>query len=240
METGNSKRRGMANTLTREAFETPQGRRRAWRQLVLSDHGFLRAAYDNAHEVAQGVYRSAQPGPGRLATWRNRGVKTVLNLRGPRESGILFLEEEACANLGLNHIPFRVYSREAPSPAILHGARRLFAEVEKPFLMHCKSGADRVGLMAALYDFFVARKPLPAALKQLSLRYGHIRFGKTGVIDAAFEEYLRFAGERGIALDDVDAFFDWVDGPYDHEATKARFRSNWFGDLLTERVLNRE
>ncbi|MEO1015330.1 MAG: protein tyrosine phosphatase [Pseudomonadota bacterium] len=230
----------MADALTREAFQTPHGRRRAWRELTLSDHGFIRAIYDNSHEIAPGVFRSAQPGPRRLRQWRDRGVNSVLNLRGPRESGILFLEEDACERLEIKHVPFRVYSREAPSPDVLHGARRLFAETEPPFLMHCKSGADRVGLMATLYDFFVAGKPLPVALRQLSLRYGHIRFGKTGVIDAAFDEYILFAEERGVALDDVEAFFDWVDGPYDHDATKARFRSNWLGDLLTERVLRRE
>ncbi|MBI1393744.1 MAG: protein tyrosine phosphatase [Alphaproteobacteria bacterium] len=230
----------MPGPVTREEFATPAGRRRAWRELVFVDHGFLRGVYDNAHEIAPGVYRSAQPGPKRLKTWRDRGVRTVLNLRGPRENGVLLLEEDACRSLGMAHLPFRVYSREAPTPEILRGAKALFDEIEPPFLMHCKSGADRVGLMATLYSFFALKRPLPDAMAHLSWRYGHVRFGKTGVIDAALTEYIDFARERGIPLDDAEAFLDWAGGPYDPAATKARFRSNWLGDLLTERILNRE
>ena len=49
-------------------YHSPAGRRRAWRELVLYDHGFLRAAYANFHTVSPGrLYRAAQPGPQNLA-----------------------------------------------------------------------------------------------------------------------------------------------------------------------------
>lgn len=231
----------MAAPLTREDFATPAGRKRAWRALMLGDHGFLRAVYDNSHEIAPGkMWRTYQPSPNHLGAWAAKGVKTVVNLRGDKPTGQLFLEEEACARLGLRLVNFRVYSREAPSKEILKGARALFDEIEYPAIMHCKSGADRVGLMSALFLFFREGVPLNEALDQLSFKYGHVKAGKTGVIDAAFDRYIAYAKERGLSLSDVDGFFRWVEADYDPADVKASFRSKGWGDFLTEVVLRRE
>jgi protein tyrosine/serine phosphatase len=227
--------------LTRDDLATPEGRRRTRRAFMLGDHGFVRALYRNAHETAPGLYRSAQPSPADIARWARRGVKTIVNLRGPAPSAALLLEEDACAREGLRLVNFRVYSREAPTPEILHGLRALFREIEHPALLHCKSGADRVGLAATLYLFFMKGAPLDAAMGQLSLRYGHIRQGKTGVIDRALDLYLGHARASGIALDDVAAFLAWADSPlYDPVAIKRDFRAGLLGGLLTEKILRRE
>jgi len=79
--------------LTREEFQTPAGRRRAMRDFLFGDHAIIRACYDNTHEIAPGVYRSYQPSPARLEKWARRGVKTIVNLRGPKPSAALMLEE---------------------------------------------------------------------------------------------------------------------------------------------------
>ncbi len=227
--------------LTREEFQAPEGRKRAMREFLFADHAIIRACYGNTHQIAPGVWRSYQPSPARLEKWAKRGVKTVVNLRGPKPSAALFLEEEACARLGMRLENFRVFSREAPSAEMLRGARELFQHIEYPALFHCKSGADRVGLMAALYLFFTGKAPLDEALKQLSLRYGHVKHGKTGVIDAAFERYLAHTRVYGISLCDVDAFFAWINSDaYDPTAIKRDFMGSWWGNFLTERVLRRE
>ncbi|WP_207764813.1 fused DSP-PTPase phosphatase/NAD kinase-like protein [Hyphococcus luteus] len=231
----------MAAPFSREEFETPKGRKRAFRALMLGDHGFLRTVYDNSHEIAPGkMWRTYQPSPKHLERWAEKGVKTVINLRGPKPTGQLFLEEEACKRLGMRLVNFRVYSREAPSKEILHGARALFDEIEYPAIMHCKSGADRAGLMASLFLFFHEDVPLDEALDQLSFKYGHVKAGKTGVIDAAFDNYMTYAKEKGVSLSDVDGFFDWVNNVYDPAALKASYRSKGWGDFLTEVVLRRE
>jgi protein tyrosine/serine phosphatase len=227
--------------LTREEFATPQGRKRAWRALMFGDHGVLRKFYDNTHEIAPGkMWRTYQPSPAKLKQWKARGVKTVINLRGDNPSGFLFLEEDACRTLGLTLVNFRVFSREAPSKDILHGARKLFDEVEYPAVMHCKSGADRAGMMAVLYLFFHEGRPLNEALDQLSFKYGHIKQGKTGVIDFAFARYLAYAADNGKSLSSVNDFFGWVDDAYDHAALKQEFRSRGWANFLTDSVLRRE
>lgn len=228
-------------SISREAFATPEGRARAWREFLLSDHAIIRRLYDNSHEIAPGVWRSFQPSPKRLEKWAARGIRTVVNLRGPKPSAALYFEEEACKRLGLSLETFRVFSREAPTTELLEEARTLFERIEYPALFHCKSGADRVGLMSALYLFFSGAAPLDQALGQLSLRYGHIKQGKTGVIDAAFERYLEFARENRIPLSDVDAFLQWArSDAYDPVAIKRDYLGAWWGNFLTERVLRRE
>lgn len=229
-------------SLTREEFAAKGGRARAWRGLLLADHGALRLAYRNEHAITPGkMWRSAQPSPHDVARLAKRGIRTIVNLRGDAPGAVLFLEEDACRAHGVDLVNFRVYSREAPSLEILTGARALFDRIAYPALMHCKSGADRVGVMSVLYLFFKEGKSFDEALGQLSLRYGHVRQGKTGVIDYALEKYLTFARKTGADLSSVDAFFAWAQSPqYDHVAIKREFLGSWWGNFLTENVLRRE
>ncbi|HXI86226.1 MAG TPA: hypothetical protein VNH64_02110 [Parvularculaceae bacterium] len=231
----------MPKPFTREEFQTPTGRRRAWRALMIGDHGLLRLFYDNSYEVSRGkVWRTYQPSPAALARWKKRGIQTVVNLRGDKPDGRFLLEQEACARLGLRLETFQVFSREPPSKEVLRGARRLFDEIDYPAVMHCKSGADRVGLMSTLYLFLHESRPLDEAMRQLSFRYGHVRHGKTGVIDKVFADYVDYAATKGLELSSVDGFFDWVDHVYDPAATKESFLATWWGNLLVERIFNRE
>lgn len=228
--------------ITKEEFQTKQGRKRAWKELMLGDHGALRKIYDNTREIDPGkMWRSYQPSPAKLKQWRDTlGIRTVINLRGDKPSGFYFLEQEACDKLGLELVTFRVFSRDAPSKQALHGAKALFEKITYPAIMHCKSGADRAGLMSTLYAFFAMGKSLPDAMEQLSPRYGHVRQGKTGVIDYAFELYIDYAKENGKDLTSIEDFFTWVDTVYDPVAVKQDFLGSWWGNLLTERVLRRE
>ena len=95
-------------------------------------------------------------------------------------------------------------------------------------------------LASTLYLFFCENVPLDRAMEHLSFKYGHVRQGKTGVIDAAFETYLGQARRVGADLRDVDAFFEWVDGDYDPVAIKKAFRPTLSGAVLTDLILRRE
>ena len=128
-----------------------------------------------------------------------------------------------------------VATREVPSRERVLGAKRLFETIAYPALMHCKSGADRAGIMSVLYMHFRKGKTIREALEQLSFRYLHIRHGKTGVLDYTFARYLTEGEPAGMS------FLEWVQSPlYDPAGMKADFRSNMWGNLLTESVLRRE
>jgi protein tyrosine/serine phosphatase len=100
--------------------------------------------------------------------------------------------------------------------------------------MHCKSGADRVGLMSALYRIFREGAPVEQAKKELSLHYGHIRQADTGILDRVFEKYLEDNKRRPMP------FMDWVETVYDPDALKREFRSAGWARRLVDEILKRE
>ncbi|MEM6850159.1 MAG: protein tyrosine phosphatase [Pseudomonadota bacterium] len=220
--------------LYEEDLQTTEGRRKAWSGLLLGDHGFLRYAYSNVHALSPRMWRAFQPAPFHVRKFAKMGVRTIINLRGESPTGFYLLEKEACARLGVKLVNFKVFSREAPSRETLLAARTLFQDIDYPALMHCKSGSDRVGLMSALYLHGHENRPLTEALKQLSLRYGHIKQGKTGVLDHFFQSYQTYAAQTPIA------FYDWVEKIYDPASVKADFKATRWGSAVTEGILRRE
>jgi protein tyrosine/serine phosphatase len=211
------------------------GRLKTYLHYLWNDHAYLRVGFQNAHWITPELVRTNQPWPFQLAWWKARGIKTIVNLRGGFDGSFYALEKDACARLGLTLVDFVVTSREVPSRARVLGAKALFDTIEYPALLHCKSGADRAGIMSVLYAHFRLGLPIREAMKELSPRYLHMSAGKTGVLDYTFERYLAEGEPAG------QSFLDWVSSPaYDPARIKADFRAKWWGSLLTERLLRRE
>jgi len=216
-------------------LSTPLGRARAYWSFFWDDHAYFRLFFQNAHWLSREMVRTNQPWPFQLKAWKARGIRTVLTLRDQPQKAHYVLEADACARLGLNLVNFVLASREAPTCEQVLGAKALFETVEYPCLMHCKSGADRAGVMSVLYAHFRLGQPIEEAARQLSFRYGHIRHGETGVLDYVFQRYLEEAEAAG------ESFESWVSRPeYDRDRVKADFTSQWWGTLLTEKLLRRE
>ncbi|MEO1542964.1 MAG: sulfur transferase domain-containing protein [Pseudomonadota bacterium] len=202
--------------------------------MLLVDHGLLRFAYLNKHRLAHDAWRSAQPAPHQIRAMARQGVRTIINLRGERVCGSYWWERRACEAAGIRLINFPVGSRAAPTRDELYRAKELFETVEYPIVMHCKSGADRAGLMSVLYRHMREGWPIEDAVKELSLKYGHIRQADTGVLDRVFERYLRDSSETPMT------FFEWVDTVYDPDEVKATFRAHGMANRLVNSVLRRE
>lgn len=216
-------------------LSTDAGRRRARHEMTWGDHGFLRARFRNLHQISPEMYRANQPSPEHIARYaRELGLKTILNLRGESPKGYYMLEREACAANGVKLIDFQVFSRDAPSRESVLGARDLFEDITYPALMHCKSGADRAGLMAVLYMHFREGQPIEQAKEQLSFKYLHIRAGKTGMLDFFFDAYLKDGAPKG------KTFAEWVATDYDQAAVKAAFLKDWQSRLNIDRLIGRE
>ena len=62
-----------------------------------------------------------------------------------------YLEKNICSLEDIKLHNFPISSRDIPDRSKLIGFKKLLDQVEYPCLMHCKSGADRAGLAAALY-----------------------------------------------------------------------------------------
>ncbi len=187
--------------------------------LWLVDYGVLREIYPNLHRMGGDIWRSAQPAPRHLRRLAERGVRTVINLRGAEAHGAYWLEQEACARLGLKLVDVKLKSRAAPTRAAIAQMREAIAAIDGPTLIHCKSGSDRTGLFCGLYLVLREGVPVVEARRQLGLRYGHLRVTKTGVLDHLFDRYIEDAARTPMT------FVDWLDTVYDPDVLTASFRA---------------
>lgn len=230
-------RRAAAKALWNAPIRGLGHRLHAWSNMLFVDHGVLRAVYLNRHAVGERAFRAAQPLPGQIARAARRfGVRTVISLRGGVIFGSLPLEKEACDRAGIAFETFVLRSRALPTKEELRGLQDLIARVETPVLFHCKSGADRAGFMAALWLILAEGRTVAEARGQLSLRYGHVQAGPTGILDLFFEHAAR-AEARGVP------FLDWVADEYDRDALTAEYEASahsGFATLLVDKLLRRE
>lgn len=200
---------------------------------LLSDHAIFRLVFNRFHQVSPRLFRSGQPTPAQLKRWsRKHRIRTVINLRGKHRWATYQQEVDACERLGLTHIDFPLDSRDAPQKDRL---LRLLDEApgwDYPVLAHCKTGADRAGLFAAAFLHAVENQPIEQVQRQLSLRFGHWRQSKTGILDYFFEHYAETANGK--------PFREWIAEDYDPAALKADFMSQWWANTLVDRILRRE
>jgi protein tyrosine/serine phosphatase len=204
--------------------------------MLFVDFSIIRTAFWNLHQIVPGVWRAAQPMPHHLRWAKRHGIKTIVNLRGRRDNcGSYILERETCRGIGLTLVDFPIRSRQPLERQTLLAALELFDKLEYPILIHCKSGADRAGFMSTLYMYLKGGMTLREAMKtQLSLRYGHVRQAKTGVIDYFFERYLADNDKNPISLR------DWISTVYDREKLQKDFHANWVAKLVIDTILRRE
>ena len=208
--------------------------------MLLVDHGIFRVIYPNRHKISDVAWRASQPAPHQIRYYKRLGIRTILNLRGVRDCGSYRLERAACERHGIRLVDFPVKSRAAPRPEVVREAKELLASIEYPVLMHCKSGADRVGLMSALYVLLQEGRPIETAVGQLDWRYGHFKQADTGVLDYFFESYMRERNGRARNGDARLPFLEWVETRYQPDELKDLFKSQTWANTVVNKVLRRE
>jgi protein tyrosine/serine phosphatase len=149
----------------------------------------------NFHSVVAGqLYRSAQPDADELQEAVHQyGIRSVLNLRGPHR-GVGWYEEEVGASqrLGLTHYDYGLSSKRVLTPQQIHELLDLVRAAPKPLLIHCQSGADRTGLLSALYRYSEAGATAEEADGELTLIYGHFPYltSRSVAMDQSFWAYV--------------------------------------------------
>ena len=222
------------DTIYKGDLNTPAGRRNAWLDALFVDHAVLRLLWTNFAAVVPGqLYRSNHPTPGNLRAFtRKVGLKTLINLRGEAKNGSDALSREMAARLGLQFHDMAMESRGAPHRDRILRLAEIYRTMAAPALVHCKSGADRAGLAAALYVLLHGGSTA-LALRQLSLRYGHIEQSKTGVLDAFIALYARDGEGR-------KPFLQWLREDYDEDGLRAAQKSRAIASFINDRLLARE
>jgi protein tyrosine/serine phosphatase len=120
------------------------------------------AGVPNLHKVADGVYRSAQPTAEGFKNLEKLGIKTVINLRA--------LHDDAGETKGtkLRRVDVPVNTWHIEEADVIRVMTLLAQKENGPFLIHCQHGADRTGLMCAMYRILVQGWTKDKALDEMT------------------------------------------------------------------------
>jgi len=160
--------------------------------LGLTAEGVRVFALTNRHTIIPGkAYRSAQLTPDQLeAEIRRHGIRTVLNLRGSCPD-VPWYDGEAQVthrnNVSQEDLSFS--AKRLPAPSEVRRLIEVLDRTQWPILIHCQRGADRTGLVSMSVRLLFTNDTLDDARRQLWPRYGHVRGGRTVVIDEFFDFY---------------------------------------------------
>ena len=222
------------NTIFKGDLSSNSGRAIAWIDALFIDHAVFRLFWSNLAPVVPGkAYRCNHPTPARLARLtQHLGLRTLINLRGPTGNGSDALSREAAQRLGLDFVDLALESRGAPQRDRILRLHDVYTRLRGPALIHCKSGADRAGLASGLVILFEGGSARQA-LRQLSLRFGHVRQAKTGILDAFFLRWQREGEGR-------KSFLDWVREDYDEAELRRDFHANGLASFVNDWVLAHE
>ena len=203
--------------------------------MMIVDHGFLRLLYNNFHKIDDNMYRSNMPTPQRITKYKKLGIKTIINLRGGKKDGGWFLEKKACEQNGIELVNLVARSRAAPDKNMIFKANAVFNSIKYPALIHCKSGADRAGIIAFLFKVLKSKENPEVAKKQLSLKYLHVKYAKTGILDAFCDLYIKYYKKTKNA-----DFINWTRHIYKPQELEESFSENKFFEKIITKILRRE
>jgi protein tyrosine/serine phosphatase len=100
----------------------------------------------NLYKITDNLYRSQQPSEaGFKALKEQLGIKTVVNLRA------FHSDKEKMSGLGLLNEELSVKTWHIEDEDVVKVLSILRKKENGPFLIHCQHGADRTGLMSAMY-----------------------------------------------------------------------------------------
>ncbi len=186
----------------------PSGARTPWRRvakrvgiavLVLllgvgSYAGYLRLT-GNVHAVVPGqFYRSGQLDSAQFArVIRENGIKSILNLRGAAPKARWYEREIGVSKvLGVEHYDFGISARHFVTRPRIDSILAIVRDAPKPMLVHCEGGADRSGLVSALYERVIRGQSKEEADRQLTILWGHISWpgSKTVAMDRSYWAYV--------------------------------------------------
>jgi protein tyrosine phosphatase (PTP) superfamily phosphohydrolase (DUF442 family) len=123
------------------------------------------AGTPNLHRVDQKVWRSGQPTRCDFRELEKEGIGEVLCLRRWHS------DKEEAPGLKRHHVRMRA---GAIRDGEIVAALKVMVSAEKPLLVHCFHGADRTGVVVAMYRMVVQGWPREQAIAELEdPRHGH-------------------------------------------------------------------
>ena len=109
----------------------------------------------NFHEVAPGLYRSAQPTAEGFKEMQKLGIRTVINLRAFHSDDDELKDAGLAKDSGLTLVRIKINTWSAENEDVVQFLKLVTDRSKAPILFHCQHGADRTGTMCAVYRMAV-------------------------------------------------------------------------------------
>ncbi len=166
----------------------PAERPAAWAQMIKVP------GVKNCYQVTTNLYRGAQPTAKGMMQLKTMGIRTVINLRAERS------DTNELSGTGLNGEHFLMEAWHSDEEDVVRFLKIVGDTNNLPAFVHCKRGADRTGLMCAMYRLVICGWTKEAAIREM--REGGFGFSPIWRNIVAFiqkadvEELKRKAGLR--------------------------------------------
>jgi protein tyrosine phosphatase (PTP) superfamily phosphohydrolase (DUF442 family) len=115
----------------------------------------------NCFQVTTNLYRGAQPTGEGMARLKAMGVKTVVNLRAWHS------DKDKEAGTGLKSVRFEMEPWRGDTEEVIQFLKVVTDTNNLPAFVHCKRGADRTGMMCAMYRIAVCGWTKPEAIAEM-------------------------------------------------------------------------
>lgn len=146
----------LATSVALSAGETPVARNERWAVPITLE------GVPNLHQMTPTLYRSEQPTPLGFQNLEKLGIRTVINLRAFNS------DDDEVRGTGLRTERVRILTWDVDDEHVVAVMRLLRDSANGPFLIHCQHGADRTGLMSAMYRVLEQGWTVDEALAELT------------------------------------------------------------------------
>jgi protein tyrosine/serine phosphatase len=116
----------------------------------------------NLHRISPQVYRSEQPTALGMKNLEKLGIRTVISLRYFND------DEDEVKGTSLRTERTKILTWRIGDKHVIEVMKMLKETANGPFLIHCQHGADRTGLMTAMYRILEQGWTPDDALKELT------------------------------------------------------------------------
>jgi protein tyrosine phosphatase (PTP) superfamily phosphohydrolase (DUF442 family) len=115
----------------------------------------------NFFQVTTNLYRGAQPTAEGVKQLKLLGIRTVINLRA------FHSDKDKVAGTGLKSVRFETKPWHAEEEDVIGFLKVVTDTNNLPVFVHCQRGADRTGMMCAMYRIVVCGWTKPEAIDEM-------------------------------------------------------------------------
>jgi protein tyrosine phosphatase (PTP) superfamily phosphohydrolase (DUF442 family) len=119
------------------------------------------AGNKNCYQVTTNLYRGAQPTAEGITHLKALGIRTIINLRA------FHSDKDKVAGTGLKSVRFETKPWHPEDEDVVRFLKLATDTNNLPVFVHCARGADRTGLMCAMYRIVVCGWSKPEAIDEM-------------------------------------------------------------------------